>query len=143
MLSAESPLAGRCACGAVRFEVTEPFTGAGYCHCHRCQRRSGVPWTLNALVPASGFEVTAGAEEVGTWRPEGGGKPKSFCRLCGGHVFGGDPVGEGVMVVRLGALEGDPEVEPSWRAWVSSAADWCPIPDDGIERFAENRPKRP
>jgi hypothetical protein len=33
--------------------------------------------------------------------------------------------------------------EPSWRAWLSSAPDWCPIPDVGLERFAEGRPQRP
>jgi hypothetical protein len=143
MHSPVSPLTGRCACGAVRFEVTTPFDSAGYCHCHRCQRRSGVPWTLNGLVETDGFEVTAGADQVGTWHPEGGGRSKSFCRQCGGHVYGGDLDGDLLIAVRLGAVEGDPEVEPSWRAWVSSAPDWVAIPDDGLPRYAENRPKRP
>ena len=35
------PLTGGCNCGAVRFEVTAPLVGASYCHCKRCQRRSG------------------------------------------------------------------------------------------------------
>ena len=34
-------LTGRCNCGAVRFELTEPLLGASYCHCKRCQRRTG------------------------------------------------------------------------------------------------------
>jgi hypothetical protein len=139
MPSPEHPLTGRCACGAVRFQVTEPFDSAGYCHCHRCQRRSGVPWTFNGLVSPSGFELLAGAEEVTTWVPEDGGRPKGFCRRCGGHVFGGDLDGELSIAVRLGAVDGDPEVEPSWRAWLSSAPDWYEIPDDDLERFAESR----
>jgi hypothetical protein len=141
MPSAEHPLTGRCACGTVRFRVTEPFTSAGYCHCHRCQRRSGVPWTFNGLVAPRGFELTAGAEDVTTWVPEGGGRPKSFCRRCGGHVFGGDPDGEVSIAVRLGCVEGDPEVEPTWHTWLSSAPDWYGVPDDGLERFTEGRPK--
>lgn len=140
MPSAERPLTGRCACGAVRFEVTESFSSAGYCHCHRCQRRSGVPWSFNGLVEASGFELVAGAEELSTWQPEGGGRTKSFCWRCGGHVFGGDPAAGELIAVRFGALEGDPEIEPSWRAWVSSAPDWYPIPADGLQRYAEGRP---
>lgn len=143
MPSPERPLTGRCACGAVCFQVTEPFDSAGYCHCHRCQRRSGVPWTFNGLVAPSGFEVTAGAAEVSTWTPEGGGRSKSFCRRCGGHVFGGDPDGDQLIAVRLGTVEGDPEIEPTWRTWVSSAPDWLEIPDDGLERFPEGLPKRP
>ena len=30
---ADLPLTGGCNCGAVRFEITEPFVGASYCHC--------------------------------------------------------------------------------------------------------------
>lgn len=143
MPSRERPLTGRCACGAVRFQITEPFQSAGYCHCHRCQRRSGVPWTFNGLVEASGFELIAGAEAVSHWQPKGGGRRKSFCRHCGGHVFGGDPGAAELIAVRLGAVEGDPMVAPSWRAWVSSAPEWCPIPDDNLSRYPEARPVRP
>lgn len=141
MPSADKPLNGRCACGIVRFRVTTAFDSAGYCHCERCQHRSGVPWSFNGLVGADGFELIAGADSVSTWRPEGGGRPKSFCRECGGHVFGGDLAGGETIAVRLGAVEGDPEVEPSWRAWVSSAPDWYPIPDDGLQRFDGGRPR--
>ena len=141
MPSFEHPLTGRCACGTVRFQVTEPFDSAGYCHCHRCQRRSGVPWSFNGLVAPSGFELTAGAEDVTTWMPEEGARPKSFCRRCGGHVFGGDLEGEMPIAVRLGCVEGDPEVEPTWHAWLSSAPDWYEVPDDGLERFLEGRPR--
>lgn len=142
MPSAEQPLRGRCACGTVRFEVTEPFFTAGYCHCERCQHRSGVPWTCNGLLAASGFRLTAGSEEVGTWVPEGGGRPKSFCRRCGGHVFGGDAERGETIAIRFGALEGDPGIEPSWHAWVSSAPAWFPLPDDGLPRHPEGLPGR-
>jgi hypothetical protein len=139
MPSRERPLAGRCACGAVRFQVTEPFLSAGYCHCHRCQRRSGVPFTFNALVAPTGFELLAGAADLTAWVPEDGGRPKSFCRHCGGHVFGGDLEAESPIAVRLGTIEGDPEIEPTWRAWLSSAPSWYEIPEDGLEHFPEGR----
>jgi len=42
------PLTGGCACGAVRFEVSEPLLGAVYCHCTRCQRRTGSAAALSA-----------------------------------------------------------------------------------------------
>jgi hypothetical protein len=38
---ADPSLTGGCLCGGVRFELTEPATDAGYCHCTRCQRRTG------------------------------------------------------------------------------------------------------
>ena len=34
-------LTGACMCGAVTFAVSRPLVGALYCHCKRCQRRTG------------------------------------------------------------------------------------------------------
>src|SRR3954447_15616981 len=138
MPSPEAPLAGSCACGTVRFEITSEFTTAGYCHCHRCQRRSGAPWSMNGLVDAAGVRVRSGADAISYWRPEGG-MPKAFCSGCGGHVWSGEPGVSEVVAVRFGALHGDPGVAPSWRQWVSSASDWHLIPEDGIPRFPEKR----
>ena len=45
------------------------------------------------------------------------------------------------MSVRMSAFDGDPGVRPSWRAFVSYAADWEPVPDDGLVRFAERKPR--
>jgi hypothetical protein len=125
------PLTGSCACGAVSFEVTAPFETAGYCHCKRCQRRSGALWSLNAMVPADGFRIVAGEEHVRTWKPDDG-IPKAFCGECGGHLFsdGGENIG-----VRLGSVDGDPGIRPEWHQWLESAPGWEPVPDDGLPRF--------
>ena len=89
MYPADMPsLTGSCMCGTVRFEVTAPFTTAGYCHCTRCQHRTGVPWALSGIVDADGFEILQGADEIRTYRPDDGW-PKSFCGQCGGHLFAG------------------------------------------------------
>jgi hypothetical protein len=66
------------------------------------------------------------------------GLPKSFCGECGGHVTGGGEDG-GPVVVRLGAVDGDPGIRPEWHTWVSSAPDWEAIPDDGLPRFEQGR----
>ena len=41
----------------------------------------------------------------------------------------------------MAAFDGDPGVRPSWRAFVAYAAPWEPIPDDGLERFDEAKPR--
>ena len=135
MPSRETPLTGRCACGVVAFEVSAPFTTAGYCHCTRCQRRSGALWSLNAMVPRQGYEIVRGEDRVRVWEPEDG-LPKAFCSDCGGQLYsdGGD-----YLVVRLGALDGDPGIRPEWHQWLESAPDWEPIPEDGLPRFRQRR----
>jgi hypothetical protein len=44
------------------------------------------------------------------------------------------------MSVRLGALDGDPGVSPSYRQYLAYAATWEPVPDDGVPRYPESRP---
>jgi hypothetical protein len=138
MPSPDAPLTGGCNCGAVRFEVTAPFATAGYCHCKRCQRRTGALWALSAVVPGEGFAITQGREAVRAWTPPDG-LAKAFCGECGAHVYAGDPDGA-TVIVRLGAVDGDPGIRPRWHAWVESAPDWEPLPDDGLPRHAQRRP---
>ncbi len=139
MPSPDAPLPGSCACGAVQFQVTTAFVSAGFCHCTRCQRRAGTPWSYNALLPdGHGLEILAGAPDITVWRPETG-LPKAFCSQCGGHVWSGEPGTDGRVGVRIGALHADPGIEPSWRQWISSAQPWVPIPDDGLPRYPEAR----
>jgi hypothetical protein len=134
MSSSEPPLTGSCMCGAVRFQVSAPFTTAGYCHCSRCRHRTGVPWALSGMIPAEGLDILEGADSIRTWSPPEG-FPKSFCGVCGGHVWAGDPGAGGIVAIRLGALDGDPGIRPSWHQWVDSAPAWEPLPDDGLPRY--------
>ena len=43
-------LTGGCGCGAIRYEIDAPLTGGGYCHCTRCQRRTGTAASANGSV---------------------------------------------------------------------------------------------
>ena len=134
--SPETPLLGHCACGNVRFEVTAPFRSARYCHCHRCQHRTGTSCAANAELDIAHFHFTAGEDRVSFWQPPDG-QAKWYCLDCGGQLFSRPPGQAEVVFVRLGAIEGDPGIRPQYRQWVSSAATWEPIPDDGLPRFEE------
>jgi hypothetical protein len=136
--SPESPLRGGCGCGTVRFEVRAPFLSASYCHCHRCQHRTGTSCSAGARIGHADIEITNGAESIRSWRPPGG-MPKAYCAECGNHLFAGSLDGD-FVAIRLGAIEGDPGIRPEYRQWVSSAAPWEPIPDDGLPRYEESAP---
>ena len=60
----ELPLTGGCLCGAVRFEVTEPLVSSGYCHCTRCQRRTGTAASPGARIAPGSLRVLAGEEHI-------------------------------------------------------------------------------
>jgi len=131
-------LTGGCACGAVRFAIDAPLSRAAYCHCTRCQRRTGAAASANALIAPGSLRITSGEDRIGTWAPDGG-FAKLFCRDCGA-LFSRSPHDPRVMGVRLGAIDGDPGVRPEGHQFTAYAAPWEPIPDDGLPRWPEARP---
>jgi len=130
---------GGCNCGGVRFEVDGPLTGhASYCHCTRCQRRTGTAASAQVRVDRGAFRILAGEDLVREWAPPDGW-PKCFCSVCGSSLWSRAPDGT-LLGIRLGVFDDDPGVRPEHRQFVAYAAPWEPIPDDGLPRFPERRP---
>jgi hypothetical protein len=134
----ELPLTGGCLCGGVRFELTEPPVSAGYCHCKRCQRRTGTAAALSARIAPGSLRVLHGEELVKRYQPENG-FAKLFCSACGSALWSQSPDDPELIAVRFGAFDEDPGIRPTYRQFVAYAAPWEPIPDDGLERFPERR----
>jgi hypothetical protein len=130
-------LTGGCLCGGVRFEIDPPLGHASYCHCTRCQRRTGTAASAQVSIDGAALRIVAGEELVREWAP-GDGWAKCFCGVCGGALWSRDP-GSGRMGVRLGTFDADPGVRPEYRQFVAYAAAWEPIADDGLPRFPERR----
>ena len=129
-------ITGRCLCGGVRFVVAEPLFEAEYCHCKRCQRRTGTNGSASALTAPGAFHLTQGDELLSSFKL-GDSWRDYFCRDCGGPVYAesdGDPP---QICVPLGTIDGDPGVRPEFRQYVAYAAPWDRLPDDGLPRFDE------
>ena len=132
------PLTGGCLCGGVRFAIDKPLVAAGYCHCTRCQRRTGTAAAASAATVPGSVRITQGEELVRTWwPPEGFGK--AFCSQCGSALWGVKPDDHTMLGVRLGTFDGDPGVRPQWHAHTATAAVWEPLPDDGLPRYERGR----
>jgi len=132
-------MTGGCVCGGVRYEVTEPLVSASYCHCTRCQRRTGTASSANARTVPGSLRIVAGEELVRTWEPPDGA-PKAFCSTCGSALWSRSPDNPDLLSVRLGTLDEDPGIRPGYRQFVTYAASWEPIPDDGLPRYPERIP---
>jgi len=133
------PLTGGCLCGGIRFEVTEPLLRASYCHCTRCQRRSGTAASAQARVAPGSLRLVSGEELIRAWQPDSG-FAKEFCSECGSQLWSRDPDDPEVISVRLGAFDRDPGIRPQHRQFVAYAASWEEIPDDGLPRYDERPP---
>ena len=133
-------VSGSCLCGSVRFEVEPPFRRANHCHCSRCRKHSGTFGLTQGRVARERFHLLAGEELLRVYTPADGAAVKVFCSVCGSSLFGGHwPAGDEVSV-RLGSLDGDPEIRPQYHSFVDSRAPWYELPKDGLPRYPADPP---
>jgi hypothetical protein len=128
-----TPLQGSCLCGGVRFEVTEPFTFVGQCHCAFCKKISGGYGTVSGRVRTAAIRILQGEELLRSYTPEGG-SAKTFCSECGANLFGGGWPDVEQAPVRLSAIDSPFDHRPEAHSFVRSVAAWEILPDDGLPR---------
>lgn len=129
---------GSCLCGAVRFEVPEPFDAVVHCHCPSCKKLAGGGSTTSGRIATEAIAILEGRELLRTFQPETG-SAKTFCTVCGSNLFGaGWPESE-LSVVRLPSLDEGLDQLPQAHIFVRATAPWETLPDDGLRRF-DTRP---
>jgi hypothetical protein len=88
----------------------------------------------------SGFVLLQGRELLVNYT-EPGHMAKVFCVRCGSSLFGGTwPDGPEVSI-RLGTLDTDPGVCPSYHSFADEVPAWDRIPDDGLVRYPRRPPR--
>ena len=96
---------GSCHCGAVRFEADADLAEATFrCNCSICFKSRA--WM--AAVPANGFRLLAGKEDLGDYQFGQKRIHHHFCTRCGVRPFalGSDPKGNPTYVIRVNCLDG-------------------------------------
>jgi hypothetical protein len=134
-----TPLEGTCLCGGVRFEVTEPFSRTGVCHCTFCKRISGGYGTVSGRAKTDAIRVLDGAELLTSYTPEGG-SAKTFCSVCGSNLFGGGWPEFETASVRLSTFGLDYHRKPEAHMFMRSIAAWEIAPDDGLPQYDVRAP---
>ena len=107
-----------------------------------CQKRTGTAASVQVRIVPGSLNILSGEELLRAYEPEDG-YPKFFCSSCGSALWSslpdtGQPVG-----IRMAAFDDDPGVRPAYRQFVAYAAEWEPIPDDGLPRHPERTPPQP
>lgn len=115
---------GGCACGAIRFEVTEDFVAVGSCHCIDCQKTSGGGPNYVGLTPRNALKVLKGEVKIFERTGDSGATvQRAFCGDCGTPMWS-VPVHEPFIPVKLGALDTVDDLKPQMQIYVSSAPSW-------------------
>ena len=98
---------GRCACGALRYEVNAPPLIVHACHCRNCRRLTGGAFVVNLWIEAKHVVLRSRIEPRSFRLPAGGGRRQDvfFCERCGTQVWSSYSIAPGSLFVRAGALE--------------------------------------
>ena len=128
---------GGCACGTVRFRLTDDPIVVHCCHCRSCQRESGSAFALNAVIEADNVELVSGApERIDTPSDSGKGQAVFRCPVCKAalwsHYAG---VGAKADFIRVGALDDPDAFPPNVHIFTASKQPWVALPTDA-EAFA-------
>jgi len=120
-------LAGKCRCGAVRYEVADEFRYAANCHCSECRAATGSAFKAFAGIERDKLAVTEGQDQLAVFGEEDLNDTR--CAACGSFLY--SVVREGDWVhVAMGSLVDDPFIRPSEHIYVGSKAPWFEITDD-------------
>ena len=121
------PLEGGCLCGAVRYRITLPPIGTGYCHCRMCQRSSGGPVQASAEIPVEGFTLIKG--ELKAYRSSAAAV-RQFCPHCGSQISFRPAVDPSFVSVNTPTLDNPEALAPRKHIWRESRIAWFETADD-------------
>jgi hypothetical protein len=126
-------LAGKCRCGAVRYEVSDEFLYAANCHCSECRAATGSAFKAFAGIEREKLTIAEGLDHLAVFGEEDLNDTR--CAACGCFLF--SVVREGAFVhVAMGSLVDAPTIRPTEHIFVGSKAPWFEITDD-LPQFDE------
>lgn len=126
-------LEGGCACGAVRFRLTNAPMIVHACHCHDCQRLSGSAFALNMWIERKFVEASGDDLVAFSVPPGSSGKPHDVfrCAKCGAALWSKYHAAPGdTLLVRAGALDDPAAITPDVHIFTRSKAPWFDLPAD-------------
>lgn len=125
---------GSCCCGTVQFELSEPPTMLGTCHCTRCRK---VGASAIAFVKSSALEIIQGRDAISTYKAVPPYKyDRCFCSVCG-SALGEILSCEESFPIAANCIDDPIEVENSFHEFVSEKPGWLKI-GDSAKQFEEH-----
>ena len=121
---------GGCHCGAVRYECTGDPELVFYCHCSDCQRTTGGPFSVEAMIPEDGFDVHGDMGSYTVVGDSGKEVPRRFCSTCGSGVYLTCEADPGFVFLKVGTLDDASWLQPAMHIFTASRQPWVQLGDE-------------
>lgn len=117
---------GSCRCGQVRLKISAAPLLTMACHCTGCQKMSSSAYSLSAVIPADGFEVTEGESVIGGLH--GRDAHHYFCPHCMTWMFTKSEGMDWFVNLRPTMLDDPAWFSPFIETWTSEKLTWATTP---------------
>tara|TARA_B100000927_G_C16279362_1_gene394888 strand:- start:181 stop:573 length:393 start_codon:yes stop_codon:yes gene_type:complete len=124
---------GSCLCGDVNFTYKSEPGMFLMCHCTDCQKSTGSPVASIIIIPEDDFIING---PTSSYQCEAK-VTRSFCKICGSQIFSRIESAPGVVAIKTGVLDEQPNIKPNLVCWTKSKPDWFEINHPDIS-FVEN-----
>jgi hypothetical protein len=128
----------KCQCGGFRATVTGEPEMINMCHCTDCQRRSGVPMTVNAYFKDENVKLEGDYKVYAREAPQGRKLHNHFCPTCGATVGWRADLRPGWFGIATGTFNDRAFPAPTVSLWEDSKYAWV-TPPDGVTHFPRAR----
>ena len=132
------PRIAKCQCGSFRMTVIVEPMMVNMCHCTECQRRSGVPMTVNAYFNESDVQIEGEYRTYSRAAQEDRKLHNYFCPTCGATVGWRADLRPGLIGISVGSFNDKSFPKPTVSIWEDSMCEWVPLPE-GLTRFPRAR----
>lgn len=114
--------AGRCYCGAIRYQVDGEPKHVSICHCNDCRMNSGAPMVAWAGFPDGALTVTQGKPKTIN---RSGSAFRSFCADCGtGLFYRNAEFIPGVVDIQTATLDDPNAIPPAIQIQTAERLGW-------------------
>jgi hypothetical protein len=125
------PVAGGCACGAVRYDLLAAPFALFACHCADCQTLTGSAFSLAMPIAPDALTITKGALKMWVRTAASGRQiPQYVCGDCGTRIYTAPPGPVASLTLRPGTLDDTGWLRPAAAFWRSSAQPYARFDDD-------------
>jgi len=120
---------GGCACGRVRYVLTEPPLTVRTCWCRECQYLAAGNGSVNLRASRASLRLQGALGAWSTTAASGNTVRRSFCPGCGTPVLSETSGSPDIVVLRVGTLDDPAAFPPKATIWTASAPPWACIDD--------------
>jgi hypothetical protein len=127
---------GRCMCGDVRYEISQPVIDTSLCHCRMCQRFNSAPFAAWAVFPLEAVRFTGSEPEYYKSSPIA---KCGFCGNCGSSLtmqWNQQP--SDILAILIPSLDHPEDFAPTQHTGVESQIPWLDMHDDLPRSRSEN-----